>query len=97
MHLSKDLKKRYLAWCLSVADKRVREILTNSYRNAYSRAALVLAGLAECLIEPDDPDTAKELLRNYCRVEFSRFSAFRREMREVVGRSPLMVGWDKEL
>lgn len=97
VHLSKDLKKRYLAWCLSVADKRVREILTNTYRNAYGRAALVLAGLAECLIEPDDPDTAKGLLRNYCRVEFSRFSAFRREMREAVGRSPSMVGWDKAL
>ncbi len=88
---------RYWSWCRNMADKRIRDILANKYRSAYDRAALVLAALAESLILTDRPNEAKALLQSYCCVEFNRFSAFRRETRQVVGRSSLMRGWEKEL
>lgn len=95
--LTEEEHKNYRNWCHEIADKRIRYIVTNKHRRAYERAALVLTALAESKIKSGDKQGARALLHGYCKVEFIRFTAFRKEVRAAVGRSDLMRGWEVEL
>ena len=88
---------QYWNWCQKMVEKRVKYILSNQHRNAYKRAAQVLCALAESMIVTDRQSAAKDMLHNYCCVKFTRFRAFRQEMRKMAARSPLIRSWEKDL
>ncbi len=88
---SLDLE-HYRKWVWDIGQKRVNHIVSNTHRSAYERAAMTLCSLAEFIAIQGDKDKAQALLREYCRVRYNRHPAFRREMREVVGKSRILCG-----
>ena len=83
---------RYRRWAGDLGERRVVRILKNQHRNAYGRAALVLGGLAETLATGGEIEKAQKLLREYCRVLFTRHTAFHREIKAAIGRSKILAG-----
>ncbi|BCL62068.1 hypothetical protein DGMP_27610 [Desulfomarina profundi] len=83
---------RHQASTMENGRKRVEYIVSNKYRNAYNRAACTLGAMAEMLVAQGAKQEAKELLHKYYYQVFSRYSAFRREVREAVAASPLLTG-----
>ncbi len=95
--LTVEESQKYFTWCHSMADRRIQHIVSNKYRKAYARAALVLGALAECLAFRNEKQKALALIDDYYKVKFSRFRAFRGEVREVVERSGLVREWGELL
>ena len=93
---SLDLE-HYRKWVWDIGQKRVNHIVSNTHRKAYERAAMTLCSLAESLAVKGDKDKAQSLLHEYCRVRYNRHPAFRREMREVVGKSKVLCIMVEEL
>ncbi|MFZ5799220.1 MAG: hypothetical protein ACOY3O_12465 [Thermodesulfobacteriota bacterium] len=81
---------RYRKWAQTIGEKRVNEIARNKHRNAYDRAARVLASLAEVLAAAGEPIKALALLQEYCKTRFNRHTAFRNEVRQAVKTSLLL-------
>jgi len=73
--------KEILNWCLEIAEKRVTGIVSNLYRNAYERAALLTAACTEVL-ELVDPLEASRFF-NKIKNKFPRHPAFQAELRMV--------------
>ncbi len=88
---SLDLE-HYRKWVWDIGQKRVNHIVSNTHRKAYERAAMTLCSLAESLAVKGDKEKARSLLHEYCRVRYNRHPAFRREMREAVGKSQVLCG-----
>lgn len=80
----------FWTWAEQIGRKRIDHIVSNKHRNAYSRAASTLGALAECLILLDQEDAAHRLVAAFYSDKFSRFSAFRREVKAVFQRSELL-------
>ena len=80
---------RFLSVAWVIAERRVKEILDKKHRRAYERAAMVVGAVAEARIMAGDPGGGHALLENICQ-QFSRYSAFTREMGKIARRSPLL-------
>lgn len=81
----------YRKWTGTIGEQRVNDIVSNTHRSAYDRAAMVLGSLAEVMVANGDEKKAQALLTEYCKVLYNRHSAFRREVREAVGRSQILA------
>ena len=75
---------------------RVRTIVGNKHRNAYSRAAQVVVALGESLILMDRRGDGTGLV-DHVRSSFSRYPAFRRELDRAVSRSSVFRSWKRAL
>jgi hypothetical protein len=93
---TKDLAE-YFQWARMIGEKRINRIVSSKHRSAYDRAAGVLGALAEALEASGQQDKARQLLRDYFHDRFSRFAAFRREVKAAVGRSRLLAKYSKIL
>lgn len=80
----------YQKWVMDIGEKRVNHIVSNTYRKAYPRAAMVLTSLAEILAYTGATEQAQTLLHGYCKVRYSRHRAFRQEVREAVATSEII-------
>ena len=78
------------SWAEKIGKKRIEHIVSNKYRGAYERAALVLCSLAETYMAMGETNKAKRLLRRYYYEKYNRFSAFRSEVRAVIRNSDLL-------
>lgn len=87
-------RDEYLAWAEKIGKRRINHIVSNKYRNAYARAAQVLGSLAETYRAMDGDDKANRLLHHFYKEKYNRFSAFRREVKTVVGSSDLLKDLD---
>ncbi|BCO10503.1 hypothetical protein GF1_28790 [Desulfolithobacter dissulfuricans] len=78
--------------CQGKKTEEIRVDSAGTNRNAYNRAACTLEAMAEMLVAQGAKQEAKELLHGYYYQVFSRYSAFRREVRKAVATSPLLAG-----
>ncbi len=83
---------RYRQWARNIGEKRINHIVANKQRGAYDRAAQVLAALAEDMTAAGKKKEAQALLQDYCKVRYNRHVAFRKEVREAVGKSIILRG-----
>ncbi|GAB4274978.1 MAG: hypothetical protein Kow0092_30480 [Deferrisomatales bacterium] len=83
---------RWLGKAEKAALRRVDAIVSNKKRGSYDKAARLLTAVAEVHWTWGDADAGLGLLNRYWN-KYSRFSAFRRELREVVKGSPLKPVW----
>ena len=84
-----EQRARFLKVAWSVAERRVKEILDKKHRRAYERAAMLVGAVAEAQTIAGDPESGHALLANV-RQQFSRYSAFTRELDKITRRSPLL-------
>lgn len=84
-----ERRARFLKVTWTMAERRVREILDKKHRRAYERAAILVGAVAEARIMAGDPGSGHALLENI-RQQFSRYSAFTREMGKIARCSPLL-------
>ncbi|MFP4348046.1 MAG: hypothetical protein ACLFQY_07175 [Desulfococcaceae bacterium] len=77
-------------WADKIGRGRIDHIVSNKYRNAYSRAASTLGALAECLILSDRMGEAQRLVKEFYSEKYNRFPAFRREVKAVFQQSELL-------
>jgi len=86
--LTKDADKGYVSTARSAARKRVRAVVSNCHRGAYERAAILAVAVseAEAIVLKR---RASRLLAQEMYAEFSRHSAFRREL---VALMPSLTG-----
>lgn len=82
--------RKYAAWALKTGRARIEAIVSGQFRNAYDRAARVLGALAEYCILSNETEQARVLLREFVFITFKRHHAFRREVKAVAARSPLI-------
>jgi tetratricopeptide (TPR) repeat protein len=82
-------RTRFLKVAWTLAERRVKEILDKKHRRAYERAAMLVGAVAEARIMAGDAGGGNALLSNV-RQQFSRFSAFTRELDKTTRRSPLL-------
>lgn len=87
---TKAKKAEYLAWAERIGKNRIDHIVSNMHRRAYGRAAQVLGSLAETYAAMGQESKAQTILRKYYAEKYSRFSAFRREVKAVVEDSKLL-------
>ncbi len=90
--LTGEQKEKYAAWADKVSRSRAQDIVSGKHRSVYDRAAQVLGALAEFHVLSGQKEKAASLLHEFTRVKFPRHSAFRAEVRHVVGKSPLLRG-----
>jgi hypothetical protein len=81
--LSAGQQKRFLPWCLKVAQERVNAIVSNQYRGSYDKAAVLTVACAE-MLRLRDNETAADKLVNGVRGRFPRHSAFQREIKNAL-------------
>jgi tetratricopeptide (TPR) repeat protein len=84
-----DQRARFLGTAWTMAERRVKEILDKKHRRAYERAAMLVGAVSEARILAGDPGGGHALLENI-RQQFSRYSAFTRELARFARRSPLL-------
>jgi hypothetical protein len=84
-----EQRARFLEVAWTMAKRRVKEILDKKHRRAYERAAMLVGAVAEARILAGDPGSGHALLENI-RQQFSRYSAFTRELANIARRSPLL-------
>lgn len=80
----------FFAWAKKIGQSRIDHIVSNKHRSAYERAAQVLGALAETYLAMGEKNKAVKLLHLYYNEKYSRFSAFRREVKSVVIGSDLL-------
>jgi hypothetical protein len=83
-------RDQYLAWVEKIGRSRINHIVSNQYRNAYSRAAQVLGALAETYWAMGRDNDAIGLVNRFYNEKFKRFRAFRREVKTVLAGSDLL-------
>ncbi|MBI4574518.1 MAG: hypothetical protein HY713_14670, partial [candidate division NC10 bacterium] len=81
--------ERFLKVAWNITKRRVKAILEKKHRRAYERAATLVAAVAEARIVAGDPQQGQSLLEDI-RGQYSRYSAFTRELDRVARRSPLL-------
>lgn len=79
VNLSKQDYEKYYKWCVEEVDKRVVAIVSNTFRNAYKRAATLVVLLDG--IKKDD--NRGEFIRKY-QAMFPRHRAFREEIKRLM-------------
>ncbi|RMG91035.1 MAG: hypothetical protein D6708_07735 [Candidatus Dadabacteria bacterium] len=84
--------RRWLGVAEKAALKRVDTIVSNKKRGSYDKAAQLLAAVAEAYWTWGEPDEGERLLTRYW-TKYSRFYAFRRELKAAVVRGPLKPAW----
>ena len=82
--------ERYFNWATEIGEKRIDHIVSNKHRKAYNRAARVLVALAETYAARGDKKKASSILKKYYHELFSRFSAFRAEVKGVLLESQIL-------
>jgi len=82
--------RRWFGSAEGAALKRVDTIVSTKERGSYDRAARLLTAVAEVYWTWGEGDEGRRLLDRYWN-KYSRFSAFRRELRAAAGRSPPMA------
>ncbi len=87
----------YRKWSGAYGEELINDIVSNTNRSSYDKAAMVLGSLAETMAATGEKKKAQTLLHEYCKVLYSRHTAFRREVREAVGRSEILKGMDGRL
>jgi hypothetical protein len=83
---------RYREWAENLGKNQVHSIVSNKYRTGYPQAAMILGSLAETLTLEGEEDKARTLLHKFCKEQYNRHVAFRREVREVVKNSKYLKG-----
>ena len=66
------------------------DIVSNTHRGAYDRAAMVLGSLAEVFAAKGETKTAQNLFHEFCKQKYNRHTAFKREVRSVIAGSRLL-------
>jgi hypothetical protein len=84
-----DRQARLLEVARTMAERRVKEILDKKHRRAYERAAMLVGAVSEARIMAGDPESGHAFLENV-RRQYSRYSAFTRELDKIARRSPLL-------
>ncbi len=84
-----ERSERFLKLAWNIAKRRVKTILEKKHRRAYERAAILVAAVAEAQNIAGDPERGRSLL-DEIRGQYSRYSAFIRELDKVARRSPLL-------
>lgn len=87
---TKSKAVKYLSWAEKIGKRRIDQIVSNQYRNAYERAAQVLGSLAETYMSMGQESKAIKLLHKYYNEKYKRFSAFRKQVKAVVMNSALL-------
>ncbi len=77
-------------WANDIGTARIHHIVSNQNRNAYERAAAVLGALSECYILLDRKKEAQALVSGLYADKYRRFSAFRREVKNVFSSSEIL-------
>ncbi len=80
MSLADPLSEEIISWCVLAAENRISAIVSNQYRGAYERAALLTAACAEAL-KYKNRSEASEFYRNI-KNKFPRHTAFQAELRQ---------------
>ncbi|MCK4609203.1 MAG: hypothetical protein KAT71_06965 [Gammaproteobacteria bacterium] len=80
--VDKQMVDGYLPWCVNIAKRRINEIVSNTHRGAYERAAIltsVCVELFKCRNE------IKKATNFYSAIKqsFPRHSAFQRELKKI--------------
>jgi len=86
----KSRATEYLPWAEKIGKKRIEHIVSSKHRRAYERAAKVLGSLAEVYLAMGQKSKALKILHTYYSEKYSRFSAFRREVKAVVMGSDIL-------
>jgi hypothetical protein len=81
---------QYFEWAQEIGRNRVDEIVSNTHRGAYNRAAMVLGSLAEVFIAKGETKIAQNLFDEFCKQKYNRHTAFKREVRSVIAGSRLL-------
>jgi hypothetical protein len=87
---AKSQASECLSWAEKIGKGRIEHIVSNKHRAAYGRAAQVLGSLSEAYLAMGQKNKAIEILHEYYNEKYSRFSAFRREVKSVVMHSGLL-------
>ncbi len=82
--------QKWLEWAENIAKQRVEHIVSNKHRYAYERAAEILGALGEYFILTKKEEHGISLIEHYRNVQFYRFSAFIREVDQVIASSNLL-------
>ncbi len=83
-------KAEWFSFSQKIIESRVDNIVSNKHRKAYDRAARVLGALMEAFILNEEETVATEIFDVFRNQKFRQFSAFRREVDEVVKKSLLL-------
>lgn len=83
----------YLDWVFDIGRERIDHIVSNKHRKAYARAAQVLGALAEVCKARGEDSEATRIIREYCQEKYSRHSAFKREVEDVLQTSGYRLVW----
>lgn len=83
-------RTKYFNWAKKIGEDRIDSIVSNKHRKAYRRAAEVLCALAEVYVVMGVKDKAIDLVNEFCSEKYRRHSAFRKEVRHVIGSSSLL-------
>ena len=78
-----ERQKRFLDWCLDVAQRRVNAIVGDKHRGSYDKAAVLTVACAEVLRLRGDKAAADALIGEI-RDRFSRYRAFQAEMKTAL-------------
>jgi len=84
-----ERRAQFLEVARTIAERRVKEILDQKHRRAYERAAMLVGAVSEARIMAGDRGSGHTLLETI-RRQFSRYSAFTRELDKIARRSPLL-------
>jgi tetratricopeptide (TPR) repeat protein len=82
--------KQYTDWAFQIGRERVDGIVSNTHRSAYQRAALVLGSLAEVYAAQGNAQKAQSLIHEFCKEKYNRHTAFKREVKKMIGESLLL-------
>jgi len=88
--------KKWIEWAETIAKQRIEHIVSNKHRYAYERAAEILGALGEYFILTKKEKHGISLIEHYRNVQFYRFSAFIREVDQVIASSNLLRKAEKK-
>jgi hypothetical protein len=83
--LGANRQKRFLSWCLNVAQQRANTIVSNQYRGSYGKAAVLTVACAEVLRLRGDQTAADGLVADV-RGRFPRHRAFQSQIKAALQR-----------
>lgn len=79
--LTNEEHNKYLQWCSKEVDERVKNIVSNQYRGAYYKAAILIVSLAK-IYDSIEENSGIVIIKRY-RAMFPRHRAFLTEMDRV--------------
>lgn len=71
-------KEKHIEWLKKIIDKRVDDIVSNSHRKSYFKAAILIVALGE-ILESNNIQNKTDFI-NYYHMKYSRRSSFRNEL-----------------